>query len=309
VNEKGMKRWTEKACFRLFMATNNEDALPIGETDRRVVPVFGPTAEKPPAYYGRLYALLDDPKVLGAFWHWLKARNLTASRTDGQPAFDLAYRPPLDAAKRSVIAASRTDEQRSVIELVEACPYEVMWSPDIMETAAPLDMREVPDGEGGTKDVPAETTMQRTARCRPLEAVLKETGRSTYVKKIKVGGQMCRAWILRNPDKWKDAPIAKIREEADGARRDLIMVAYNLANVTEKWEAATAGNGGNSPKDAEDAADPAAKSSYRNSENGDAETASTASTSSSDLSITMASTASTASYKGFDEDQSGEWRA
>jgi hypothetical protein len=228
INEKNEKRWDEKACARVFMASNNEDALPLNEFDRRVYVIDGPSVPKPKAYYTAFHDRLKDPRFLGAVWTWLARRDISA--------FNPGMRAPMTALKQTMIASSRSTEQLAVIRLVEACPYDVIASPDLMLTAAPPDMREISIGMGDTKEVPAETTAQRTARTRPLEAVLRDAGYRTYPKTLKIGGQMRRVWILRNRETWSNSSLTQLRDEALKAQRDLIATGYDLAGILEKWE-------------------------------------------------------------------------
>lgn len=250
INEKGEKRWVEKACLRVFMASNHEDAVPISESERRIYAVRGPTQprfypdkRKSEAFYSRMYQLADDRQFLAAVWTWFIERNITETRADGVPPFNLGTRPPLNEMKRAMIDAGRTEEQRHALELARACPYDIICSTDLMELAAPPDWRQVDRGFGLHEWERRETTGQRNSRTRPIVSALREKAISTHHKSIKFKGQQRHVWILRNKEAWADASPDKLRQEALKVRRDLEVAGFTenepcpqvLGDVLEMW--------------------------------------------------------------------------
>jgi hypothetical protein len=122
INEKHVPKWRERFCARFMMFTNRQDALPLWEGDRRVYVVRCADQPRDKAYYRQLHARLDDRDFLAAVWHRLRTWDLSA--------FDPGRRAPLNEAKRSMIAANRSDEQQGAVELVQACPHELIAAVD-----------------------------------------------------------------------------------------------------------------------------------------------------------------------------------
>jgi hypothetical protein len=207
------------------MFTNRQDALPLWEGDRRIYVVRCADAPKPPAYYTQLYGRLKDPGFLAAVWHALKARDLTG--------FNPGMRAPLNAVKRSMIAAARSDEQQAAADLVAVCPHDLVTGADLMQVLAPRRSDDV-----GDRSVP-EPRRDHEARIKAVAAVLKELGCQTWQGsksgKVAVGRTSSRVWILRNPGKWSAATVAAMRPVFEAAHNDITRCGHMGDACLKEW--------------------------------------------------------------------------
>lgn len=183
VNEKFEKKHTERFCARFMMFTNNENALPLSEKDRRVYVVRCTNEPKDADYYTTLYGRLKDEAFIAAVWHALGKRDIKG--------FNPGMRAPLNAVKLQMIGAGRSEEQRTAVEFVNACPFEVVGASDLMRALVPEEDRDTPS--------------IRQKRSLPIAAVLRAIGMQTADRKVKLSGHVQRVWILKNTGKWIDA--------------------------------------------------------------------------------------------------------
>lgn len=215
INEKHLPRWTELFCARFNLFTNRDDALPLSENDRRVYAVRCADEPKDAAYYRRLYGLLNSEAFLAGVWQFLSARDITH--------FNPGARAPLNEIKAQVIASGRTDEQQTAVEFVQACPFDVVGSADLMALVAP--------------EIDGEKRQERRARMNAVAAVLRDVGCQTYARKIRVGDDVMRAWVLRNANRWTQATPAVLRDQAESARRKFSESGWRLEEILTSWGA------------------------------------------------------------------------
>ena len=216
VNEKHEPRWTERFCARFLMFTNRDDALPLSETDRRVYVIRCADQPREPAYYVAMYALIEDNVFLAAVWKMLATRDISR--------FNPGRRAPLNEIKRQMIAAGRTDEQQTAVELVQACPYDVVAATDLMRVLVP--------------EIDGERYAEHKARIAAVAMAMRETGAQTHGSKIWLGAST-RVWILRHAAEWASATPAALKEEAEKARQDIIAEHYLPDSLIELWRSGT----------------------------------------------------------------------
>jgi hypothetical protein len=213
INEKNLPRWTERFVARFLMFTNREDALPLSESDRRVYVVRCADNPRDANYYIDAYNRLKDPQFLAAVWATLVARDISK--------FNPGRRAPLNEMKSQMIAAGRTDDQQRAVEFCELCPFPVVAAVDLMRIVVPLDLDESP--------------RDRKVRTNPVTAALRETGRQTHARKIRIGQDTTRAWILRDASKWAVCTPATIGIEAARAREAFDAGFWDADILIERW--------------------------------------------------------------------------
>jgi primase-polymerase (primpol)-like protein len=98
----------EKNSCRWLMFSNFFDALPFENTDRRIVVVANPTERRPPDYYARLYAVIEDPAFIASVRAYLDAVDLSDFRP-GEHA-------PVNDAKAKALDAMMSDTDRAVAD-------------------------------------------------------------------------------------------------------------------------------------------------------------------------------------------------
>lgn len=214
VNEKFEPRWVERFVTRFLMFTNKDDAIPLSETDRRVYAVRCADQPKDEVYYRTLYAHLTDERFLAAVW--------TALRERSPAGFNPGRRAPENRMKLQMIAAGRSDEQQTAVELVKACPHPIVASDDLMKAL-------VPRGEH-------EPYNDHRARQAAVIAVLKDLGKQTGPNKVWVDGHSVRVWILTDPLKWVDAVPAALVDEALKARQDFMHATWMPDLLLGHWQ-------------------------------------------------------------------------
>ncbi len=213
VNEKHLSPWTERFCARFLMFTNRDDALPLSESDRRVYVVRCVEQPKEEGYYRTLYGRLSDPVFLAAVWHSLRARNLEH--------FSPGRRAPLNEIKEQMIASGRTEEQQTAIDVISGCPYAVVASDDLMRAL-------VPDLEG-------ESLRDHRGRLNAVVQALKEVGKQTARRKLRLDRRVTRVWVLKDTATWLPATSAVLSEAAMDARGDFQRYNYSADDLIEAW--------------------------------------------------------------------------
>jgi hypothetical protein len=191
INPKFGRQFKEHNSCRWLVFSNHDNALPLNDTDRRWRVVRHNAAPRHPATYTKLYGLLDDAEFINAVGVWLRERDISA--------FNPGERPPMSAAKRAAVDASKSLMHRSADELVQHWPADVIMNSDI---AAAL-------SDGVDKTVtPA------------MRRVLEELGASPFGRTIKVKSHPVKCWILRNTERWMGAQSHDLAAEIWRARPD-----------------------------------------------------------------------------------------
>ena len=184
INPKfGRIREEFNAC-RWLIFSNHISALTLDEHDRRFNVVHNEAPPRAPDYYARLYASLKEPAFIAGVAHLLRTRDLSS--------FNPGAHAAMNAAKEAVVAASRSEADEALVELVKH------WPVDVIHTST---LGELITGQLGGKVT------------RGHMHALERRGIKPYKSLIKLEGAPVRVSILRNIARWKDADPAHIRAE------------------------------------------------------------------------------------------------
>jgi hypothetical protein len=183
INPKYARQRVEFNACRFLMFSNHEAALPLTESDRRVVVIQNPTDRRDADYYARLYGMLDAPGLGDAIGHALGLRNISR--------FNPGEIAPMNEAKQRAIRAGRSEIEQAVRVLAEEWPSECI-------TAGRLGL-EVNTALGG--------------RVSSTQGAGVAAGLVKYVSRVKVAGTAHHVWILRDHAKWSGALPAAVAAE------------------------------------------------------------------------------------------------
>lgn len=215
INPKYGRQYREHNACRWLVFSNHLNALPIGDTDRRWRVMVHHDAPRSPDVYAELYAALNDQEFINSVAIFLREREI------GQ--FKPGERPPMNAAKRAAIGASKSLIQQRAEEIVSHWPADVITSGDASEVMS----------EGATTNISA--AMRRSLE--ELEAL--NVGRQ-----MRIGGKGQRVWILRNHAQWAGQDNATIIGECQRARGGLysdalasvVLAEHRHGSVTDDCE-------------------------------------------------------------------------
>lgn len=178
----------------LMAATNHKDAMPVGENDTRIFPMFSRWQTKKaiasfkrihPRYYTDLYGTLDHA---GALRKWLLEHEISED-------FNPEERAPESTARAEMIQLNESDEITAFAEALEASTKR-----DFCETILDSSLVEDVLEEKGI-DAP---------RSRALNRFLSEAGFSPF-KPIFHQGKTRRLWT-RTPDIFRDKQGAQMNQ-------------------------------------------------------------------------------------------------
>ena len=199
VNPKFGRQYREYNSCRWLVFSNHENALPLNDTDRRWRVVKHDAPPRPPEVYVTLYALLNDAEFVNAVGVYLRTRDISK--------FNPGERPPMNAAKRTAISASKSMTQQNAEMIVKGWPSDVITNADVVSLFT--------DGGDGSLNA----SMRRA---------MNEAGAIQYgdpPTPAKVYGKPAKVWIIRNIMQWRDATRGEIGAEAMRARpTDLEMI-------------------------------------------------------------------------------------
>lgn len=188
INQKyGRIREEFNAC-RWLIFSNHISALPLDEHDRRFNVVRNEESPRAPEYYGRLYAALKDRAFIAGVAQLLQKRDLSG--------FNPGAHAVMNEAKEAVVAASRSDADEILNDLVKH------WPVDVIHTSS---LGELITGHPGGR------------LTRGHDHALERRGIRRYAKKIRAGETSIRVSILRNFQHWKNADAGQIRAELERA--------------------------------------------------------------------------------------------
>lgn len=106
INPKYGVPTVEYNCCRWLMLSNHRDALPIDNSDRRVIVIDNPTKRQSTDYYNRIYGVVRRPDFIASVFHYLLRVDLTG--------FVAQAPAPMNAAKASVLDFMETDVARAL---------------------------------------------------------------------------------------------------------------------------------------------------------------------------------------------------
>lgn len=213
VNPKYGRQHREHNAMRWLVFSNHLNALPIDDTDRRWRIVHHEATPREQEVYATLYAALNDREFINAVGVFLAERDISS--------FNPGERPPMNAAKQSVIGAAKSMTQKNADRLVLAWPVDVITQGDIANVLS--------DGEE-TRFTPA------------MRRAMEEAGAAQIDGPIKVHGKASRCWVLRNKGKWLNADGKTQSREAQMARAGMPPLCDAQEVMTE-----TAGDGEDKP--------------------------------------------------------------
>lgn len=186
INPKFGRQYREHNACRWLVFSNHDNALPLNDTDRRWRVVRHDAAPRSPGDYASLYGLLSDDEFINAVGVYLRERDITG--------FNPGARPPMTAAKRAAVTASKTLVQRYAEDLATSHEADVITNADAA--------RFLSDGGPATAITPA------------MRRALEEAGAVSIDRTLRVHGRTQRAWILRNHEKWITADASAVVAEA-----------------------------------------------------------------------------------------------
>lgn len=208
INPKfGRIREEFNAC-RWLVFSNHRSALALNETDRRFNVVIREGTPRDAEYYRRLYAALKAPGFIAGVAHTLRTRDLSE--------FNPGAHAVMTAAKEAVVAASRSEADEVLVDVVK------YWPADVIHSSA---LGELMTGQLGGKITPAH------------RHALERRGIRVRKNPVRVGNMTARVAILRNPEQWEGADAYLIAAElARGPQQP----AFGLGGVRAYLDTLTA---------------------------------------------------------------------
>lgn len=192
VNPKCDRQYREHNACRWLTFSNHENALPLKGDDRRFRVVMHSAEPRKPEVYAELYGMLDNPEFINGIAAYLRNRDITG--------FNPGERPPMNEAKRAAVNAAKSTMLLDAEMISRDWPVDVIDNRDVEEVL--------------TDDFKHKVTTAQQRR------VMVEVGAAQYQggRKVKIGSQSSRIWILRNLAKWMGVEPAEIAREANKAR-------------------------------------------------------------------------------------------
>lgn len=132
INAKHQRQYTEYNSCRWIMFTNHPDAIPMQNNDRRINVVENPTERKPPEYYERIYALLDDPLFIASVQQLLFSEDISDFKP-GDKALE-------NVAKANALKSMRSEVDKSLINFHAGWPGDICGRRDVKEYLAACDV-------------------------------------------------------------------------------------------------------------------------------------------------------------------------
>jgi hypothetical protein len=117
INEKHGLQWVEHNVLRWLVFSNNWDALPIEQNDRRWNFVENPSKPQSPNYYRLIYDQVRRDEFIAAVWAHLFTLPL-----DG---FNVGDRPIENDARGIVLANLASEEELAIVEFRDRWPTQV----------------------------------------------------------------------------------------------------------------------------------------------------------------------------------------
>jgi primase-polymerase (primpol)-like protein len=184
INPKYGHQHVEYNVCRWLIFSNSPSALPLEESDRRFNVVRNDAAPRSSDYYKTLYAALKDREFINTVAQFLGARDISG--------FNPGAHAVMNEAKRELIAASRSEADETLRQLVRRCPADVISS-SMLGTLL--------TGQHGGPLTPAHSH------------AIERAGIRSHGGRVKFEGAATRFRILRNYEQWKDADAEQIRHE------------------------------------------------------------------------------------------------
>ncbi|UDQ87410.1 DUF5906 domain-containing protein [Xanthobacter autotrophicus] len=192
INEKHVKRFTERNFSRWLLFSNHEDALPLDDTDRRWNVILNHCEPREPEYYKKIYRLVDEPLFISSVRECLRTRNIST--------FNPGERAAMNMAKLSVIGASMSAEDERARDLAASHVPDVILADNLYAAVF---------------GKPPELGDANTSRnWKLLGPIARKAGIAKLTKDLRLfGGQRPKVWILRNPERWQNASGPDVEAE------------------------------------------------------------------------------------------------
>lgn len=190
VKPKYGREYSEHNACRWLVCSNHRNAVPLSDNDRRWHVVHLTGVPRDPAVYAYLYELRKNPAFIESIGAWLRMRDISAFRP--------GERPPINAAKRKAIDASRSDFQRIAANVVKVWPSDFITMTDLTSCMYEGDM--------------SAMGKRMTAA---MKHALDDAGIYYVDKQLYANrDERYRVWIVRNVDRWlADLSIAAVGPE------------------------------------------------------------------------------------------------
>lgn len=191
VNPKYGRQSVEFNACRWLMFSQHLSAIPMEKTDRRIEVVATEALPKPPAYYVKLYAALNDPQFIAAVAKVLIDRDISG--------FNPGAHAKQTGAKQAAAKASQTPAAAWCEMLLEHWPSDLITASDLFFILTGCE--------------PSAGISLNAGHRRTLE----QFGIAAMGTPKRIAGNMVRLSVVRNKDKWLDADSDAIREELQKA--------------------------------------------------------------------------------------------
>lgn len=191
INAKYGIQHSEVNCCRWLLFSNYESALPLHEDDRRWNVIRNPSEPQDADYYSKLYRALGDAAFIASVREFLLKRDISA--------FNPGERAVMNEAKQSVVATSMTHEDERAAELVASCTRDLVLADHLFQYIY---------GE------PPSLSPEASRRWKLIAPIAAKAGIERIAKPLTLGGRpKQKVWILRNPQRWKQASTLEIERE------------------------------------------------------------------------------------------------
>lgn len=191
INAKYGIQHSEVNCCRWLLFSNYESALPLHADDRRWNVIRNPSEPRGADYYSKLYRALGDSAFVASVRELLLRRDISA--------FNPGERAVMNEAKQSVVATSMTHEDERAAELVASCPRDLVLADHLFQFIY---------GE------PPSLSPEASRRWKLLAPIAAKAGIERIAKPLTLGGRpKQKVWVLRNPQRWKQASTLEIERE------------------------------------------------------------------------------------------------
>lgn len=118
INPKYGHQHVEWNATRWFIFSNHAGAIPLDGNDRRFFVVDHDGPVQTPEYYTSLYSNLDNLQFIASVAEFLKRRDISG--------FNPGAGPPITDAKKALIAATRSESEAALADIVACWPVDVI---------------------------------------------------------------------------------------------------------------------------------------------------------------------------------------
>lgn len=187
IEKKGQNIYQEFNACRWLMFSNHENAVPLSSTDRRFNIAYHNAQPRPQEDYTALYNALGDPSFIQRVATYLKQRDISG--------FNASARPAMNEAKRRLIDSGKPETVRLAEDVLKYWPCDLITNKQLAEIEQ---NRALKDGEGVS---------------RGFSKALIELGAVRREKQVKHEGCPVVVMILKNAERWMQAPPLEVAKE------------------------------------------------------------------------------------------------